>query len=112
MRRMALDPADWPQWDKDRWPELQDELAAIFLAQPQQHWVDLLEGSEACVAAVVPAPEAPAHPHNVARESFIVRNGLAQPAPAPRFSRTPATAGETTTAGANDPDLAAGALWP
>jgi len=77
------------QLDPAAWPSLTAELAAIFRTRPRQHWCDLLEGSDACFAPVLDMAEAPMHPHNTAREVFVSRQGVVQPQPAPRFSRTP-----------------------
>jgi alpha-methylacyl-CoA racemase len=64
-------------------------LAATFRARTRDEWCALLEGTDACVAPVLSLLEAPAHPHNRARGSFVDVGGVSQPAPAPRFSRTP-----------------------
>jgi alpha-methylacyl-CoA racemase len=66
-------------------PGLRDELASIFSAQPRDHWCRLLEGSDACFAPVLSMSEAPDHPHNRARATFMDRRGYPEPAPAPRF---------------------------
>jgi len=76
------------QWDRGAWPELKERLTELFAAKPRAEWMELLEGTDACVAPVLSMSEAPQHPHNVARESFITVGGVEQPAPAPRFSRT------------------------
>ncbi len=68
-------------------PGLRDELTAAFLTQPRDHWCALLEGSDACFAPVLSLAEAPDHPHNAARGTFVRDGGLLQPAPAPRFIR-------------------------
>ncbi|MBI3284365.1 MAG: CoA transferase [Burkholderiales bacterium] len=82
------DPAFEAQMDTRRWPELKSKLAAIFKTKTRQQWCDLLEGSDACFAPVLDMAEAPQHPHNRARAVFIEVDGVTQPAPAPRFSRT------------------------
>ena len=64
---------------------LRGELAAAFRSQPRAHWCALLEGCDACFAPVLSLAEAPAHPHNAARNSFAEIDGVVQPAPAPRF---------------------------
>ena len=64
---------------------LRDELTRLFLTAPRDHWCALLEDSDACVAPVLSMAEAPQHPHNAARGTFEVRDGIVQPAPAPRF---------------------------
>jgi alpha-methylacyl-CoA racemase len=78
-----------PREDRERWPELRERLAAAFRARTREAWTDVFEGSDACVAPVLRPSEAVAHPHNRARNSFIPVGGSPQPAPAPRFSRTP-----------------------
>jgi alpha-methylacyl-CoA racemase len=90
LERIGL-PADDPpaQLDRDRWPVLRDRLAATFRTRTRDEWCRLLEGTDACVAPVLSLLEAPTHPHNQARGTFIEVDGVTQPAPAPRFSRTP-----------------------
>jgi alpha-methylacyl-CoA racemase len=77
------------QPDRARWPALRAELERIFRGRTQAEWVALLEGTDVCFAPVLPLSEAPAHPHNAARKAFVDIEGVRQPAPAPRFSRTP-----------------------
>jgi len=77
------------QYDKASWPQSAAELAAIFRARPAAHWLDLLEGTDACVSPVLGPEEAAAHPHMAARQTWVKPGGQLQPAPAPRFSRTP-----------------------
>ena len=76
--------------DRDQWPAMRARLTAIFKAHPRAHWVDLLDGTDACFAPVLSPEEAAAHPHNIARGIFA-NDGPAQPMPAPRFavSQTP-----------------------
>jgi alpha-methylacyl-CoA racemase len=76
------------QWDRSHWPALKDRFAAIFKRRTREQWCELLEGSDACFAPVLRMSEAPLHPHNVQRQSFLEVDGALQPAPAPRFSRT------------------------
>lgn len=91
LQRMDLDPAEFSgQWDKSRWPAAKERLAAVFRTRTRQEWCDLLEGTDACFAPVLTMSEAIHHPHNVARGMFTEVDGIVQPAPAPRFSRTPA----------------------
>ena len=66
-------------------PSLRDELARVFRTKPREHWCDLLEGTDACFAPVLSLAEAPHHPHNAARGTFMEQGSLVQPAPAPRF---------------------------
>ncbi|MGQ3115221.1 MAG: CaiB/BaiF CoA transferase family protein [Hydrogenophaga sp.] len=77
------------QWERAEWPALREKLAALFLQKSRDAWCELLEGSDACVAPVLSMAEAPAHPHNRARGTFVEQGGAVQPAPAPRFDRTP-----------------------
>ena len=83
------DPAFKEQLDPGRWPILKNRLADVFRTRTRAEWCDLLEGSDACFAPVLDWDEAPRHPHNQARATFITVDGITQPAPAPRFSRTP-----------------------
>ena len=76
-------------YDARKWPELREKLAALFATQPRQHWVTLLEGSDACFAPVLTPREAMAHPHMAARAVYAERAGVLQAAAAPRFSSTP-----------------------
>lgn len=96
-----------PKWDQQMsravWPELKDELAAIFKTRTRDEWCDLMEHTDICFAPVLSLAEAPQHPHNVHRGTFIEYEGITQPRPAPRFSRTdseiqrpPAHAGQHT----------------
>jgi crotonobetainyl-CoA:carnitine CoA-transferase CaiB-like acyl-CoA transferase len=89
LRRLDIDPATLPpQMDRTHWPESQARLAALFKTRTREEWCDLLEGSDACFAPVLTTDEAPRHPHNAARQTYVEIDGIAQPAPAPRFSRT------------------------
>lgn len=87
--KMGLDAAEYPQYDQSRWPELKERFTEIFATRTRDEWCDLLEGTDACFAPVLTMSEAPAHPHNVARGTFVTEYGVPQAAPAPRFSRTP-----------------------
>lgn len=72
-------------------PELRQALEKLFRTRTRDEWCKLLEGTDACFAPVLSMEEAPQHPHNAARKSFVEVGGVVQPAPAPRFSRTPVT---------------------
>jgi alpha-methylacyl-CoA racemase len=88
--KLGLDEADLPrQHDKTQWPSMKERFAQIFRTKTRDEWCALLEGTDACFAPVLSMAEAPRHPHNVQRGTFIERNGVVQPSPAPRFSRTP-----------------------
>lgn len=75
--------------DRATWPAHRETLAAIFRQRTRDEWSALLEGTDACFAPVLSLDEAPAHPHNQARDAFVEVGGVVQPAPAPRFSHTP-----------------------
>ncbi|KQX50898.1 MULTISPECIES: CaiB/BaiF CoA-transferase family protein [unclassified Streptomyces] len=77
--------------DFGRWAELREAVAARFRSRTREEWTAVFDGSDACVAPVLSLREAPSHPHLVARGTFTERDGIAQPAPAPRFSATPGT---------------------
>ncbi|MFH2130287.1 MAG: CaiB/BaiF CoA-transferase family protein [bacterium] len=72
----------------DHWPEWKEKLTAIFKTKTRDQWCDIMEGTDVCFAPVLSFAEVQDHPHNKARKSFIDVNGVLQPAPAPRFSRT------------------------
>lgn len=82
------DPEFKSQMNMKKWPELKEKLAAVFRSKTREQWCELMEGTDVCFAPVLDMDEAPTHPHNQARETFIEYNGVVQPAPAPRFSRT------------------------
>jgi len=77
------------QLDRSHWPDLRARIERAFATRTQAEWMALMEGSDACFAGVLSLAEAPNHPHNVARGTFVTVDGVLQPAPAPRFSRTP-----------------------
>lgn len=79
-----------PQSERGHWPELKERLAKLFRTKSRQQWCEILEGTDVCFAPVLDFDEAPQHPHNLARKTFVEVDGVVQPAPAPRFSRTPA----------------------
>jgi len=83
------DPEFSAQMDKRRWPALKEQMAALFRSKTREEWRTLLEGTDACFAPVLDLDEAPQHPHNQARQTFVEVGDVMQPAPAPRFSRTP-----------------------
>jgi len=88
----GLGLADAPaQYDATRWDELRILLTEAFAGRSRAEWEKVFDGTDACVAPVLSLEEAYAHPHNVARGTYVEKDGLTQPAPAPRFSATPAT---------------------
>ncbi len=78
-----------PQHDPKRWPEMREIFARTFRSKTRDQWCAIFEGSDACFAPVLSFSEARRHPHNVARRAFLSVAGVEQPAPAPRYSRTP-----------------------
>ncbi|WP_024538780.1 CaiB/BaiF CoA transferase family protein [Comamonas badia] len=85
----VTDPDFEHQWQQGEWAALRAKLAQVFLTRTRAQWCEVLEGSDACFAPVLSMNEAPEHPHNVARGTFVRPDGVLQPAPAPRFDRTP-----------------------
>ncbi|MEM9465021.1 MAG: CaiB/BaiF CoA-transferase family protein [Actinomycetota bacterium] len=102
--KLELTDEKWDQqMSRSMWPELKDELAARFKEKTRDEWCEIMEHTDICFAPVLSMTEAPQHPHNVARGTFVERHGVVQPGPAPRFSRTeaeiqrpPAHAGQHT----------------
>ena len=88
LERIGLDLDLDAQYDKTRWPADKERLAHVFRAKTRDEWCALLEGTDACFAPVLSPLEAPEHPHNRARGTFLAPGDVPQPAPAPRFSRT------------------------
>ncbi|HRZ62501.1 MAG TPA: CaiB/BaiF CoA-transferase family protein [Rubrivivax sp.] len=76
------------QYDRRAWPELRAALAAALRSKTRAEWCALLEGTDACFAPVLSLDEAPAHAHAAARGGFVELDGVVQPGPAPRFSRS------------------------
>jgi alpha-methylacyl-CoA racemase len=76
------------QFDRAKWPMMRQRLATIFAAKTREEWSALMEGTDACFAPVLTMQEAIDHPHNRARNAYVEIDGVMQPAPAPRFSRT------------------------
>lgn len=108
----ASDPAFARQWDRDDWPALKDKFAALFATRTRDAWCALLEGTDACFAPVLDMDEAPRHPHNAARATFVDVDGVTQPAPAPRFSRTPGAARPVAAPGQDGAAILADWGWP
>src|SRR5690606_22713941 len=73
-----------------RWPALRQKLADLFMTRPRDHWAALFEGTDGCITPILDWDEAAEHPHAVQRHAFLEIEGVKQPAPAPRFSATPA----------------------
>lgn len=97
MERLGL-PTETPstsQDDPSQWPAWRDAVTVRIRQEPLAHWVAVFEGSDACVAPVLTAAEAPLHPHQQARRNFFMQDGAAWPMPAPKLSRTPARPGDS-----------------
>ena len=90
IEKAGLDPELFSnQMNQREWPTLKEKLSEVFKRKTQAEWCEMMEGSDVCFAPVLDFIEAQQHPHNVARETYIEVDGMVQPAPAPRFSRTP-----------------------
>jgi len=104
LRLSRLEHAELPkQMDRTKWPELKEKLRALFRTRSRNEWCAIMEGTDVCFAPVLDFGEAPLHPHNRERGTFVEIAGTIQPRPAPRFSRTdpqiqrpPAHAGQHT----------------
>lgn len=91
LEKTGLDPADLPpQMNPESWPVIKDKLAVIFKTKTRDEWTEIMEGTDICFAPILDLDEAPDHPHMKARGTFVDVEGVVQPGPAPRFSRTPA----------------------
>lgn len=86
---LQIAPGSWVQNDRRCWPRMAAAFAEIFASRPRDHWAVVFGPVDACVTPVLSFAEARAHPHNAARGTIVVADGIEQPAPAPRFSRTP-----------------------
>jgi alpha-methylacyl-CoA racemase len=102
LERLELTETEFPQWDRERWPELKQRFATIFRGRSRDQWTEVFEGSDACVTPVLDLFEAASHPHNQLRGSFGQLDGATLPAPAPRFSATPSTYADGTRASADE----------
>ncbi len=97
------DPEFQKQHDRSAWGSLREKLAHVIAQKTQAEWTDIMGGTDVCFAPVLDLDEAPKHPHNVARQTFVDLGGVVQPAPAPRFSATPgAIQGPPPSIGAHD----------
>ncbi len=89
------------QWDEGQWPALKARMAELLRTRTRDEWCRVLEGTDACVAPVLDMDEAPAHPHMAARATFVERDGVMQPGPAPRFERPAAPVAPAPRIGAH-----------
>ena len=83
------DPAFGAQMDRSKWPELKDKMIAVMKTKTRDEWCAIMEGTDICFAPVLSLSEAPSYQHNVDRGTFVEIQGVTQPGPAPRFSKTP-----------------------
>jgi alpha-methylacyl-CoA racemase len=88
LERLGLDEAQWPQWDRDRWPAMTDRMSELFAARTLDEWRAELEGADVCFAPALRVDEAARHPQLAARGTYVAPGGVLQPAPVPRFGRT------------------------
>ena len=89
VEKSGVDPNRFgPQMDTGQWGDFRTELAEVFKTKTRDEWCDIMEGSDVCFAPVLSILEAPDHPHNRHRGTFVEVDGVTQPAPSPRFSRT------------------------
>jgi alpha-methylacyl-CoA racemase len=91
---LSDDAAFDAQMECEAWPSLKQKLSDVFATKTRDEWCEIMEGTDVCFAPVLTIAEAPMHPHMAARKTFVKRHGVTQPAPAPRFSRTPSTVRE------------------
>jgi alpha-methylacyl-CoA racemase len=104
---LGLSGEDLPdQNDRTRWPEMKERFAAIFRQRTRDEWTAIFDGTDACGAPVLSPFEAHHHPHNQARGTFVEVEGIVQPGPAPRFSRTPARVSKPPSRPGADTDQA------
>jgi alpha-methylacyl-CoA racemase len=89
IEKAGLDAVEFAdQHNAERWLDYKHKLETVFKTRSRDEWCELMEGTDVCFAPVLDISEAPQHPHNLARKTFINVGGMTQPAPAPRFSRT------------------------
>ena len=89
VEKAGLDPSTFGnQMNQKAWPEMKEKITAVFKQKTRSEWCMIMEGTDICFAPVLDFIEAQEHPHNVARKTYIDVEGMTQPAPAPRFSRT------------------------
>src|SRR5437867_1468338 len=110
LKRTGLENEELPfQLDRPQWPSMKERFAELFRTKTRDEWAAILEGTDACAAPVLSLSEAHTHPHNRARGTFVEKNGILQPAPAPRFSRTPPEISRPAPAPGADTDEVLGA---
>jgi alpha-methylacyl-CoA racemase len=85
------------QMDARNWPAMKEKMTAVFKTKTRDEWCTIMQGTDVCFAPVLSLSEAPDHPHMAERKVFVTYEGVVQPAPAPRFSRTPSAIRPTVT---------------
>ena len=88
---LGMEPTDWPQHDRSRWPAQRDAFAAVFGGRDRDHWESVFGGTDACVTPVLSLREAASSAYLRDRGTFVDWDGVTQPAPAPRLSDSPPT---------------------
>ena len=107
IRLTGLDAEDLPdQMDRSAWPAMKQRFAAVFATKSRDEWAEIFAGTDGCGAPVLSPWEAHDHPHNRHRQTFVEVDGVVQPAPAPRFSRTPSAVQRPAAAAGHDTDEA------
>ena len=105
IEKTGVDPEQFkPQHDRRQWPVLKAALAEVMKTKTQAEWCEIMEGTDVCFAPILNFVEAPSHPANVARNTYVEVDGFMQPAPAPRFSRTPSEVRHGMHASGQDTD--------
>ncbi|MBL4869102.1 MAG: CoA transferase, partial [Pseudomonadales bacterium] len=99
---LAEDASLPKQLDESGWAIMKEKLTAIFLSKTRTEWCDIMEGSDVCFAPILNMEESINHPHNVDRNTFVEIGGIMQPAPAPRFDRTPSDIPKPSSAPGED----------
>jgi alpha-methylacyl-CoA racemase len=90
LEKLGFDPKSLPdQNDRAQWPQMRSRFAEAFAQKTQGEWCEVLAGTDVCFGPVLSMADAPKHPHNAARQTFVEVAGVLQPGPAPRFSETP-----------------------
>jgi alpha-methylacyl-CoA racemase len=111
LARLGLDEDPARQHDRNGWAGLRQRIADQFASRTQADWTRVFDGSDACVAPVLGLREAADHPHMAARGTLVARDGVLQPAPAPRFSATPPAPVAAPPARGQDDPAAIAARW-
>ncbi|MDF3860799.1 CaiB/BaiF CoA transferase family protein [Achromobacter denitrificans] len=107
LRKLELDPTEFPQWERLRWPVMRARFAAIFAGRTRAEWCERLEGSDACFGPVLSPEEAATHPHMQARGVYFERDGRLEANPAPRFDGIALRAGDVPARGQHTAEVLA-----